>query len=144
MSEAATRVMGGMVFCTAAALLTSIGGLGIAASPITLTLMYALVRVHPTRVFRGTAITIGGLTALEGGWGLGYLLFGYNSWATIATSLGFGAGAAFLFWWAGRRSDRRAQCSGGGSADAHHSKCSGAGSAGACQRATDRVRGELR
>jgi hypothetical protein len=81
------RVAGVVLFIIAAALLTSVGGLGIVASPITLPLMYAVVWLHPTRAFRIAGVVIGGLTGFVGGWGLGVLLFGYDNPATLVTSL---------------------------------------------------------
>jgi hypothetical protein len=91
------RVAGVVVFVSAALLLTSVGGIGIVVSPITLPLMYALVRMHPTRPFRVAGVVIGGLTALEGGWGLGFVLFGRDTPATLATVVGVAAVAVVLF-----------------------------------------------
>ncbi len=70
------RGLGVAVFVVAAVLLTSIGGAGIAASPITLPAMYLLVRLRPTLPFRIAGMVIGGLTGLEAGWGLSYLVYG--------------------------------------------------------------------
>jgi hypothetical protein len=59
--------------------------------------VYALVWLHPTRAFRVAGVVISGLTALEGGWGLGFVLFGYDSPTTVVTMFLVGAGAVVLF-----------------------------------------------
>jgi hypothetical protein len=114
-SEHAIRLIGVVVFVLSAALLTSLGGLGIVASPLTLPLMYVIVRSHPTIAFRIAGVLIGGLTALEGGWGLGYLLFGYDTPATFVTAGVVGTTAIWLFARAGRER-RHAMAIGRGSA----------------------------
>jgi hypothetical protein len=101
-SEAPVRLLGVVVFVVSAALLTSIGGLGIVASPVTLPLIYVIVRSHPTRAFRIAGVIVGGATALEGGWGIGYLMFGYDAPATLGTGAVIGALAVWLFATAGR------------------------------------------
>jgi hypothetical protein len=93
----ALRIAGITVFVVSAALLTSIGGLGIVASPLTITLMYLLLRAHPTRAFRTTGVIIGGLTAFEGGWGLGFLLFGYDSAANYVMAAAITVVAIVMF-----------------------------------------------
>lgn len=86
-----------VLFTVAAALLTSFGGLGIAAAPVTLPVLFLTVRSHPTRPFRIAGAVIGGLTAAELAWGLVYVLGGEVptvSWllpvaAGLATAFGF-------------------------------------------------------
>src|SRR5947207_14427718 len=78
------RVIGVLIFAVSGVLLTSIGGAGMVASPVTLPLMYLIVRVHPTRAFRAAGMIIGGLTALEAGWGIGYVVvFDHGEGATL-------------------------------------------------------------
>lgn len=73
---AARRVAGVMLFVVVALLLTSVGGLGIVAAPVTLPLLFLVVKSHPTRSFRTAGAVIGGLTAAELTWGLLYLVGG--------------------------------------------------------------------
>jgi hypothetical protein len=68
--------VGIIVFLGATALLSSVGGLGVAASPVTLALLFFVVGTHPSLPFIGAGALIGALTGLEGGWGVGYLAFG--------------------------------------------------------------------
>ena len=84
-----------LVFLTAAVLLTSIGGAGIAASPVTLPLMYLLVRARPTRPFRVAGVVIG--TALEAGWGVGYVVLGMQDPGALLLGLGAAGAAGGLF-----------------------------------------------
>ena len=85
------------MFVAAAVLLTSIGGLGIAAAPVTLPLLALVVAHNPTRAFRVAGAVIGGLTAAELSWGLVYLSAGevpVVSWllpaaAAVTTAFGF-------------------------------------------------------
>lgn len=69
------RAIGLATFVVAGFLLLSMGG-AIAASPVTLPLMYLARRRHPTRAFRLTSVVIGGLTAAEVAWALAYLAAG--------------------------------------------------------------------
>lgn len=71
-----SRGAGVTVFVVAGILLTSVGGLGIVAAPVTLPLLFLVVRRHPSRPFRVTGAVVGGLTAAELAWGLLYLLAG--------------------------------------------------------------------
>ena len=68
--------LGVLIFLVAGVLLTSIGGLGIAAAPVTLPAMYLVVREHPTRPFRTAGALLGALTAAELAWGVAYVLAG--------------------------------------------------------------------
>ena len=68
-----TRAGGVALFVVAGLLLTSIGGAGIVAAPVTLPLLFLVARRRPTRPFRVTAAVLGGLTAAELSWGLLYL-----------------------------------------------------------------------
>ena len=70
------RAGGVLLFIVAAVLLTSIGGAGIVAAPVTLPLMFLVVRRHPTVGFRIAGGVIGALTAAEFGWGLVYFAAG--------------------------------------------------------------------
>ncbi|MDQ4098346.1 MAG: hypothetical protein M3144_10830 [Actinomycetota bacterium] len=88
---------GVVVFVAAGLLLTSIGGLGIIAAPITLPLMALLVWRRPTRGFRIAGALIGGLTAAELAWALVYIVAGevrpliwlVPATAALATAVGF-------------------------------------------------------
>jgi hypothetical protein len=64
-----------VLLVAAAFLLLSQGG-GIIAAPVTLRLVFVVVRRHPTRGFRIAGAFIGGLTAAELAWGVVYLLVG--------------------------------------------------------------------
>ncbi len=75
-SEATIRTAGAVLFVVAAVLLTSIGGAGIVAAPLTLPLMFLVVERLATRPFRIVGAVIGGLTAAELAWGLVYLAAG--------------------------------------------------------------------
>ena len=66
-------IVGVVVFVVAALLLTSIGGAGIVAAPITLPAIYLVVRRHPTTAFKVAGVVIGGLTLLEVAWAVVYL-----------------------------------------------------------------------
>ena len=68
--------VGIVVFVVAGALLTSFGGAGIVAAPVTLPLLYLVVSHHPSRGFRIAGAVIGGLTAVELSWGLVYAAAG--------------------------------------------------------------------
>ena len=67
------RAGGVALFVVAGVLLTSIGGAGIVAAPVTLPLLFLVARRRPTRPFRVVAAVLGGLTAAELSWGLLYL-----------------------------------------------------------------------
>ena len=69
-------MLGVVLFAVATLLLTSVGGLGIVAAPVTLPLLFLVVRGHPTRGFRVAAAVIGALTAAELAWGVLYVLVG--------------------------------------------------------------------
>lgn len=69
------RAIGLATFIVAGFLLLSTGG-AIAASPVTLPLMYLARRRHPNCAFRFTSVVIGGLTAAEVAWALTYLAVG--------------------------------------------------------------------
>ena len=56
------------VFVVAGILLASIGGLGVVAAPVTLSLLLVVVRRHPSRPFRVAGAVVGGLTAAELAW----------------------------------------------------------------------------
>lgn len=91
------KVLYVLLFVAAAMLLTSIGGLGIVAAPLTLPLMLLAVLRHPSRAFRAAGALIGGLTAAELTWGLVYIVAGEPRvviWLVplacgMATALGF-------------------------------------------------------
>ncbi|MGH9227042.1 MAG: hypothetical protein ACRD2W_25430 [Acidimicrobiales bacterium] len=68
--------LGVAVFVVAAVLLTSIGGAGIVAAPVTLPALYLVVRRHPTRAFRTAGGVLGALTAAELAWGAVYIVAG--------------------------------------------------------------------
>ncbi len=90
------QAFGVVVFVIAAALSTSLAGAGVAASPVTLPLMYLLVRLRPTRAFRIAGAVIGGVTALEVGATLGGVVFGDHTlvaWALGALSMAVAAAA---------------------------------------------------
>jgi Na+/proline symporter len=67
---------GVVLFVVSGLLLTSIGGLGIIAAPITLPLMALVVWRRPTRAFRIAGALIGSLTAAELAWALVYITAG--------------------------------------------------------------------
>lgn len=104
--------LGVAVFAVAAALLTSLGGAGVAASPVTVPLMYLLVRLRPSRPFRVAGIVIGGLTGLEVGWTLAGVPFDGAApmGAGVATMLV--VGALFATVTPSRRDDQRSAVSG--------------------------------
>ena len=64
------------MFVVAGVLLTSIGGAGIVAAPLTLPLLFLVARRRPTRPFRAAGALLAGLTAAELSWGLLYLTAG--------------------------------------------------------------------
>lgn len=89
-------VLGVVLFAVTTLLLTSVGGLGIVAAPLTLPLLFLVVRAHPTRAFRITAAIIGGLTAAELGWGIVYVLVGEVPVAIWLVPVLCGAATAFV------------------------------------------------
>ena len=91
------RVLGTVVFVVSAFLLTSIGGAGMVASPITLPLMYVFTGRRRSRAFLNAGLIIGTLTAFEGGWGLGYVVFDQSSGGSALVALVTAAGAALAF-----------------------------------------------
>jgi hypothetical protein len=91
------RVVGVVVFLITGALLTSIGGLGIVAAPVTLPLLFLIVFAHPTRPFRVAGAIIGALTAAELTWGLLYLVGGKIAALSLALPAAAGVGTAVAF-----------------------------------------------
>lgn len=92
------RIFGVVVFLITGVLLTSIGGLGIVAAPVTLPLLFLVVFAHPTRPFRVAGAIIGALTAAELTWGLVYVVGGEIpalSWV-LPTAAGVGTAVAFV------------------------------------------------
>lgn len=71
-NDGLVRAGGVLLFVVAAVLLTSVGGAGIVAAPVTLPLMFLVVSRRPTLPFRIGGAVIGGLTAAQFGWGLLY------------------------------------------------------------------------
>lgn len=96
-SERLDRAFGMLLFVVASVLLTSIGGLGIVAAPVTLPLLAVVVRRRPTRGFRIASAVIGGLTAAELAWGLLYVSAGEVPVATWLLPAATGVGAAIAF-----------------------------------------------
>lgn len=96
-TSAPERILYVLLFVMASMLLTSIGGLGIVAAPVTLPLMILAVLRHPSRAFRVAGALIGGLTAAQLTWGLVYIVAGEARvviWLVpvacgMATALGF-------------------------------------------------------
>jgi hypothetical protein len=70
-----TRVAGVVLFVVAGGLLLTMGG-AILAAPVTLPLMYVLVRAHATRPFCVGGAVIGALTAGECAWLCVYVVAG--------------------------------------------------------------------
>ena len=56
-------------------LLFTFGG-AIVAAPVTLPLLYAVVRAHPGAGWRAAGALVGGLTAAEAGWAIAYVTAG--------------------------------------------------------------------
>jgi hypothetical protein len=78
--RAATLVL----LVVAALLLTSLGGAAILAAPVTLPLLYAGVRAHPTRPFRVAGALVASLTVAEVAWAGFYVLVGEHSpWIAV-------------------------------------------------------------
>lgn len=100
--EGSHRALGVVVLVVAGVLLTSIGGLGIVAAPVTLPLLVLVVRRHPSPAFRIAAGVVGGLTAAELAWGIVYLAAGEVSVAIWLFPTVCGLGAAFGFLRLGR------------------------------------------
>jgi len=88
--------VGVVVFVVAALLLTSIGGLGIAAAPVTLPAMYLVVRHHRTPSFRAAGAVLGALTAAELAWGVVYAVAGEATPAIWAVPAVCGLLAGYL------------------------------------------------
>lgn len=96
-TRAPERALGVLLFTVAAVLLTSVGGLGNVAAPVTLPLMVLVVLRHPSQGFRMAGALIGGLTAASLTWGLVYIAAGEPRvviWMLplacgLATALGF-------------------------------------------------------
>ncbi|CAN5771441.1 hypothetical protein BH24ACT15_BH24ACT15_37430 [soil metagenome] len=107
MRDSVVQGLGVVVFVVSAALLTSLGGAGVAASPVTVPLMYLLVRLRPTRPFRVAGIVIGGLTGLE----VGVTLAGAQFDGAVALGAGVATmlvvGALFATITPSRRDDQR-------------------------------------
>lgn|GEM_PF-5399316 len=99
-----TRVaLGALIYVVDVLLLTSIGGLGIVASPVMLPLVYVAMRLNPTNGFRIAGIIIGGLTGAEAGWGVAYVVLGYDSAAMLLVGAVTGLAAAIALSLVGRR-----------------------------------------
>lgn len=64
-TSAPEKILYVLLLVVAATLLTSIGGLGIVAAPVTLALMILAVLRHASRAFRTAGALIGGLTAAQ-------------------------------------------------------------------------------
>ena len=96
--------VGIVVFVVAGALLTSFGGAGIVAAPVTLPLLYLVVDHHPSRAFRIAGAVIGGLTVVELTWGLVYAMAGETAIVVWLLPVGCGLAAAVGFLTIGRRS----------------------------------------
>jgi hypothetical protein len=91
-----SRAIGIVVFAIAGLLLTSIGGAAIAAAPLTLPALFALVRMHPTRAFRIVGALLGGLTAAEVVWAAVYVVFGEDGAAIWLVPLVAGVLAGYV------------------------------------------------
>ena len=102
-STASTRAAGVVLFLVAGLLLTSFGGLGIVAAPVTLPLLFLSVRDHPTRAFRIAGALVGGLTAVELTWGLLYLVAREGPVASWMLPAVVGLATAYAFQKLGRR-----------------------------------------
>jgi hypothetical protein len=100
--QTAIRAAGIALFLLTALLLTSVGGLGIVAAPVTLPLMYLVVRSNPTPPFRVAGGLIGGLTAAELAWGLVYLAAGEVPVVIWLAPVTLGLATASTFALAGR------------------------------------------
>ncbi len=103
------RVLGVLVLVAAGVLLTSVGGLGIVAAPVTLPLLAVVVRNHPTRAFRAASAVIGGLTVAELTWGIVYFVAREVPVAIWMLPIAAGMATAFGFlrFGTGRRSRPR-------------------------------------
>lgn len=88
---AALRIVLGVV---ALALLTSMGGAGIYAAPLTLPLLWLAAR-GASRAGRIALDTVAALTAAQVAWAFGYELGGAAEWAL---PLAAGAGVAAAYW----------------------------------------------
>lgn len=70
-----TPRLGVGLFLLTGFLLLTMGG-AVVAAPVTLPLLYVVVRRHPTRPFRWVGGVLGGLTAVELAWAVVYFLQG--------------------------------------------------------------------
>jgi hypothetical protein len=75
-SPRVARSIGIPLFVVAAFLLTSLGGAAIFLAPVTLPLIWLILRAHPTLPFRFVGSTIAGLTVAEVSLIVPYVLFG--------------------------------------------------------------------
>ena len=66
------RTVGVIVFCVAGFLLISMGG-AIIAAPLTVPLMFVVVRRHPTKSFRAAGAALVGATVAEVAWAVTYV-----------------------------------------------------------------------
>ncbi len=99
-------VIGGVTFCVAAFLLTSMGG-AILAAPLTLPAMYVASRQHPTRGFRQAAVVLSALTAAEVVWALTYVwIREAKPWIWLLPLVG-GVSTGWLYSWRHRARDFR-------------------------------------
>ena len=93
------RAGGVALFVVAGVLLTSIGGAGIVAAPLTLPLLFLVARRRPTRPFRVAGAVLGGLTAAELSWGLLYLTVGETEPAIWLVPVACGVATARGLLW---------------------------------------------
>jgi hypothetical protein len=82
----ATSVVRGLVIVVAAVLLTSIGGAGIFASPVTVPALFVLSR-SSSQKFRMAAAIVAALTVAESMWAVAYAKFGESSPLNVALPL---------------------------------------------------------
>lgn len=70
------RWLGIPLFVVSGFLLLSIGGAAIMAAPLTVPLLWLVVRAHRTNPFRAVGATIAGLTVMQVGWAVVFLSSG--------------------------------------------------------------------
>lgn len=94
-----TRAGGVALFALTGLLLLSIGGAGVLAAPLTLPLLFGVVRRRPTRPFRVAGTVLGGLTTAEVSWALLYLAAGGDTGVAgwlVPTTCGVATASVFL------------------------------------------------
>jgi hypothetical protein len=101
-----TRLVVGLV---ALALLTSIGGAGIIASPVTLPLLWGAGRYATSAMGRALLNVVAVLTAAEAGWALAYAAYGEHSPLIWAVPLALAAAVFVSFPLTQRAAERAAQ-----------------------------------